>query len=260
MPAYERLASALIGTPLQRPAERLRRLSHLWHRCRHPELREILDESRQIDRLLAHVITDGMNCIDVGCHLGSMLSEIVRLSSHGHHIAFEPVPYKAAWLRKKFPNVDVRQVALSDFQGQATFYINSQSSGHSGLRHNPAAGASATINVDLTRLDDIVPDDCRIGFLKVDVEGVEYRVFCGARRVLNQSRPIVLFECTQAGLANAGSNAEQVHNLFTQEFSYHIYVIGDWLTKATPLEISAFAAAMNYPFRAFNFVAVPRDR
>jgi FkbM family methyltransferase len=258
MPAYERFASALIGTRLQRPAERLRRVGLVWQRWRHPELRDLLDESRQIDQLLKRVISDQMNCVDVGCHLGSMLSEIVRLAPRGRHIAIEPVPYKAEWLLKKFPQVDVRQIALSDAEGRAEFFISSHSSGHSGLRFNQAAGAATKIDVTLMRLDDVVPADRRIGFLKIDVEGLEYPVFRGAKRTLTENRPIVLFECTAAGLANSSSNAEQLHSFLTQEVNYGTYLIKDWLAGAGPLDAAAFAAAMTYPFRAFNFVAAGR--
>src|SRR5688572_28907092 len=99
MRLYERIASTLIGTPLQGPAQRLLRLRGLAQRLRHPELREIYLEGERIDKLMQVTITDGMNCIDVGCHLGSVLQRIIRLSPTGRHVAVEPLPYKAAWLR-----------------------------------------------------------------------------------------------------------------------------------------------------------------
>jgi FkbM family methyltransferase len=255
---YERMASALIGTRWQRPAERVRDVGSLWQRWRHPELREILDESRQIGLLLDQAITPDMNCVDVGCHLGSMLSEMVRRAPRGRHIAIEPVPYKAEWLCKKFPQVEVRQVALSDTEGRAEFFISSQSSGHSGLRFNHSAGNATKIDVALMRLDNVVPADRRIGFLKIDVEGLEYPVFRGAARILTENRPVVLFECTQAGLDNSGGTAEQLHSWLTQDVGYEIYLIKDRLAGAGPLDATSFAAAMQYPFRAFNFVAAAR--
>src|SRR5262249_22120935 len=98
MPAYERIASALIGTRWQRPAEQLRRIGWFWERWKHPELRDVMEEHSHIDRLLPRVISDKTNCADIGCHLGSMLSEMVRLAPNGRHVAVEPVPYKTAWL------------------------------------------------------------------------------------------------------------------------------------------------------------------
>ena len=52
--------------------------------------------------------------MDIGCHIGSMLSTILRLAPRGQHWAFEPTPSKAAWLRAKFPEVEVREMALTE--------------------------------------------------------------------------------------------------------------------------------------------------
>ena len=86
MRLYERLASVVIGTPFQRPAEGLKRLKGLPHRLKHPELREVFLEDDRIERLIKNTIIDGMNCIDVGCHLGSVLHTITSQSPHGRHI------------------------------------------------------------------------------------------------------------------------------------------------------------------------------
>ncbi|MFI5457592.1 MAG: FkbM family methyltransferase [Isosphaerales bacterium] len=56
----------------------------------------------------------------------------------------------------------------------------------------------------------------RIGFLKIDVEGAEFHVLRGARRVLGESQPIVLFECAREGLTNFGLTASQFFSLLTR--------------------------------------------
>src|SRR3954466_5163370 len=104
---YERLASALAASPLEQPARMLRRLKDLPGRLRHPELREIHLEDARIARFMRSTVSDAMNCVDVGCHLGSLLGQIVHFAPNGRHAAVEPVPYKAAWLRKKFPAVAI---------------------------------------------------------------------------------------------------------------------------------------------------------
>src|ERR1039457_4462698 len=85
----ERMKSAIIGTPLEGPAARVRWMLGAAHRQRHPELNEIFLESGRTRELLRRVIRDGVDCIDVGCHLGSVLAEMVRLSPAGRHIAVE---------------------------------------------------------------------------------------------------------------------------------------------------------------------------
>lgn len=204
MQLYERIASVLIGTPLQRPAEGLRWLKGLPKRLKHPELREIYLEDDRMERLIKNTIHDGMNCVDVGCHLGSVLHKFTTQSPTGHHIAIEPLPYKANWLRQKYPLVDVHQVALGEQECRVSFFFNPRKSGYSGLRVHGAADGIEKIEVECKKLDDIVPPDRRIGFLKVDVEGGEYAVFRGARRIIAESRPIVLFECTNSACRISG--------------------------------------------------------
>jgi FkbM family methyltransferase len=252
----DRLASSLIGTPLQHPAQALKSLGGIVYRLRHPELRELFLEGSRVRTLLRRTITPEMNCIDAGCHLGSMLSEMARLAPGGRHIGIEPLPYKAAWLRRKFPMAEIHEVALGAEESTVEFFYHPGQSGVSGLRSR-LDGVTDRLIVRCRKLDDLVPADRRIGFLKMDLEGAECEAFRGARKLLTESRPIVLFECTKSGLDLFGRSAPDVFSLLEREVGYHIYLIQDWLSGGPPLDEPGFAAAMIYPFRAFNFVAAP---
>jgi FkbM family methyltransferase len=258
MQVYERIASAMIGTPLQYPAEGLRWIRGLPHRFKHPELRELYLEGGRTWRVLERAITKDMNCIDIGCHLGSYLNEMRRLAPNGRHIAIEPLPYKVAWLRRKFPGVEIHQVALGDEDSSVEFFHNPRISGFSSLRAQ-GPGSSNSIKVKCTRLDEVVPPGMPIGFIKIDVVGAEYRVFRGARRLLTESRPIVLFECTLSSITAFGVEAAQIFSLLVDDFRFHIFMLTDWLSGGPPLDLPGFESAMTYPFRAFNFVAAPQS-
>jgi FkbM family methyltransferase len=253
---YEVIASSLIGTPIQAFAEGVRSALLLPHRLRHPELREIFLEERRVKEIVARTVTHGMHCIDIGCHLGSFLSRFVCMSPGGRHIAVEPLPYKAAWLRRKYPDVEVHQIALGDEEKLLKFYYDPKHSGLSGLMPH-GAGDKKTIEVSCSRLDDIVPVGRPIGFIKLDVEGAEFSVFRGARRVLAESRPVVLFECTRSGLSAFDLEPHHVFDLLTVEIGYHVYLLKDWLSGGAPADLVRFAGSMSYPFAAFNYVAVP---
>ncbi len=256
---YDRIAASVIASPLRRPAAWLLRLSQVWHRLRHPALREIYLEAERTKCLLGRTIAPDMNCIDVGCHLGSVLAEITRLSPRGHHIAVEPVPHKATWLRRNFPGVEVHQVALGDQDASVEFFFFPGSSAFSGLSRRGASPDETTvITVKCKRLDDIVPPGMPIGFIKIDVEGAEISVFRGARRVISESQPVVLFECVRSNLISAGLTANHVFSLLAEDISYNIFLLPDWLSGGPPLDLPTFEACMVYPFRAFNFVAAPR--
>lgn len=124
MRPYERIAAHLIGTPLQKPAEWLRWLKGAPGRRAHPELAEIHAEERRIDAVMRRIIQADTHCIDIGCHLGTYLQKIVTLAPRAQHLAFEPVPQKALWLRRKFPRVSVQQAALTDSTGTADFFVH----------------------------------------------------------------------------------------------------------------------------------------
>jgi hypothetical protein len=133
---HEYIASSLIGTPLRKPAEAIRSLIHLPKQWKNPELREIFLEGERSRAAMRRAITPEMNCIDVGCHLGSVLDDIVNLGPRGRHIAIEPLPYKAAWLRRKFPEVEVHQLAIGEGDAVVEFYYQPKNSGFSGLRQH----------------------------------------------------------------------------------------------------------------------------
>lgn len=248
----------LVRTPLEAPAHWLRELTMLLERRRHPEMRELYLESRHVDRLLRRRLHETSNCIDVGCHIGSMLSVILRLAPGGHHMAFEPIAKKARWLRRKFPEVEVRNCALGEQPGQVTFYENVKQSGFSGMRrHEYGDGEVVETTIECRRLDDEVDARHPVHFIKVDVEGGELGVFRGARRTLEQHRPLLLFECTGSGLEAFGRTARELFD-YLDGLGYGIFLARDAMAAERPLDFAEFEAAQVFPFKAFNFVAQPR--
>ena len=255
----EYLKHLLIRTPLEQPLQSLRRLAEAPKRRRHPELAELYAETDRIRILMRRVIGPSSHCIDVGAHLGSVLSFMIRLAPKGRHIAVEPLPLKAQWLRKKFPEVDVQAVSLSDASGELTFFHNLTRSGYSSLLGGGKEGDRVVeIRVPCETLDGIVRDRPRVDFVKIDVEGAELKVFGGALETLRRHRPVVVFECTQDGLKNFGFRAGQVWECLSNSAGYEVYVVKDLTNGGEPLSEKLFEAAMAYPFRAFNFVGVPK--
>jgi FkbM family methyltransferase len=257
-PLRERVRRRLIGTPLERPAKHARRIAAWLGTARHPELRAVfVEEPAAIDALLERVIAADMHCVDAGAHLGSVTAAIHRLAPAGRHLAIEPTPYKAAWLREKFPDVEIAECAVGAAAGFATFFHHARASGYSGLRPAEAGGPLEPFEVAVRTLDELIPAARRIGFLKIDVEGGELDAFRGAPRILGCDRPAILFECTLTGLGAFGQEPAAVH-AFLAGHGYAIYTPADRLAGRRPLDVDAFDRAVRYPFRAFNFAALPR--
>ncbi len=245
----------LIGTPVEKPLRWVRSRRELLDRHRHPEWNSVRDEGREIELLLAEVIKPDSNCIDIGCHLGAVLQRMCALAPRGQHMAFEPTPYKWAWLKQRYSQVDVRCEALSDQAGEAKFFYQVDHSGFSGLRpHKSDHWTTESFSVRRVKLDDVVHAN-KVDFIKVDVEGAEPLVFKGAENVLRNWRPQILFECTQSGLELYNWTPTQMYELLCNEHGYRIYMVRDWLAQGAALGLPQFTAAMAYPAQAFNFFA-----
>lgn len=246
----------LVRTPFERPAKWLQEALATPYRLRHPELRQLHREPDHVERLIRRLVRANSNCIDVGCHLGLVLSRMVRLAPQGRHMAFEPVPRKAAWLREKFPEVDVHQVALSESAGSVIFYEDQQRSGYSGLAR-PARSRVLSYVVRTAALDDLV-GLCRVDFIKVDVEGAELHVLRGATQLLRRDTPPILFESApdKSGAGKFGYRAADLFRYLTDQMGYLVFNVGDFLAGATHLALKEFLASHQYPFRAMNYLAI----
>jgi FkbM family methyltransferase len=256
---YERVASAMVGTPLQTAAERLRDLKHAYDIRREPGLRNVLQEGHLTQLLMKRYIEADTCCIDVGCHLGVMLHQMVTLAPGGTHHAFEPVPYKAAWLWRKFPTVTVHQLALSDHDSVDQFYVNNDSSALSALRPAEGTDVNDAISVETRCLDDVVPDDLPIGFVKIDAIGAEPLVMKGADRLLRKHRPMVLFESSQASLGYFDLTASMIYDYLVDDLGYQLLSLHGWSVGHPPLDRAGLDKAMEWPYEAFNFLAMPSE-
>jgi FkbM family methyltransferase len=249
----------LVRTPLEGLVSPLRRLRGLWHAYRQPALRDIYLEGERIERVMSGVITHRSNCIDVGAHIGSALSRIVALAPGGRHFAFEPLPHKAAWLRRKFPEVDVRAVALGNVDGRVSFFDNRSRPGFSGLR---AAGGPQDcvqeVTVECARLDTIIGPGHVVDFFKLDVEGAELPVLQGAAELLRRDGPTILFESAPGGAERFGFVRGDLFSFLVSDHAYDVFFLKDFLAQGNPMDGAAFEQGHQYPFKAFNYLAVKR--
>jgi FkbM family methyltransferase len=255
----EIVKSYLVGTRLGDLAKRMRWMMEAPRRKRNPELSDIYLEGDRIDRVVRRLINESSNCIDIGCHIGSMLDQFVKLAPCGRHMAFEPIPWKARRLTRKFPTVDVKQMALSDSSGEVSFLIDLDRSGYSGILSSKSRTArTREIKVPCERLDRLVSADYKVDLIKIDVEGAETLVFRGARELLHRDRPALIFESTEAGLSMYGLTSTDMFKHLTGEYDYLILTPRGFLEGAHPLNLEEFDSAHRYPFKAFNFIAMPR--
>lgn len=250
----------IVHTPLEAAAQQLQHGLQGLRRWSHPELISIHEEPRWVDHACRLVLRPDSNTIDIGAHLGTQLGRFVDLAPLGHHMAFEPVPHKARWLRRKFPSVEVHELALHETSSVQRFFVNETAPGYSGLRrHQRTHDNVREITVTQHRLDDVIDHTRPVDLVKLDVEGAELFVLRGATRLLSRHQPTLLFEPTLSALAAWELTPSTLFGLLEQH-GYRVYLPRVFVNGGSPLSSGEFAASHEYPFRAFNFVAVGKDR
>jgi len=144
-----------------------------------------------------------MVVFDCGAHIGEYSLLCSRRVGHrGRVHAFEPDPRTCAKLEanvagNRLTNVVVNRAALGARQGPVTFLMTEDAT-TSSVQHTGEAAESRQILVQMTTLDDYAARARleRADALKIDVEGAEAALLWGARRVLSELQPGLIFvEC-----------------------------------------------------------------
>jgi FkbM family methyltransferase len=215
--------------------------------------------------VIRRVLRPDSTAIDIGANFGNILRDIVKTAPRGRHHAFEPLPELPRILRRRFPNVVIHEVALSNRVGTMSFMRVRDDLGLSGFHptHRKASRLECdSISVRTDRLDAIIGSDKRIDLIKVDVEGAEFWVFDGARELLSRDRPVVLFESgISASRSYDGSTPESIHRLLTA-CGLNVSLMKHWLAGQPSLTEAEFVeevrSAKNFYFMAH--AAGPDDR
>jgi FkbM family methyltransferase len=186
------------------------------HGLRSRDSRRDRRDMRQLRMLLSLTLAEDACCVDVGANLGLVLRDIVRAAPRGRHIAYEPLPEHAAQLAREFPQVDVRNAAVSDHPGSATFHrVRGRDTRSSLSALDFADEQLERFPVELETLDAGLPPGFVPALIKIDVEGAEEQVLRGAAATLAQHRPTVVLEHNTSA-HHFGTSSETVHGLLEE--------------------------------------------
>jgi len=151
-------------------------------------------------RMVKHLCRPDQDSIDVGANVGTYLHAMKRHSRRVY--AFEPVPWLARLLAKKFRRkIVVENVALSREARRAVLHIpvidGQLVTGLSTLADDlpDTETPCRDIPVETRPLDEVY--DGNVGFIKIDVEGHEHSVLQGAQQTIARCRPRVLVEAEE---------------------------------------------------------------
>ena len=156
--------------------------------------------------------------VDVGGNIGQSVLSLYTMVPNARVLSFEPNPTvfrKLQRLTRKFPQLTVIPNGLSNETGEAELFIPSYNgsalSGLASFDYESAKGwlsrervagfdpnklTVASKRVSLARLDDLglEPD-----FIKIDVQGLEYRVLAGGLETIRKYRPVIMAETIRYG-------------------------------------------------------------
>jgi FkbM family methyltransferase len=210
--------------------------------------RNMRDEAH-LKAVMAAILRPDSNCIDVGANVGDVLAEMVRLAPAGRHIAYEPLPELASALAARYPAVEVRNAAVADRPGEATFYRDPRIRSRSGLSANAEA---RPFTVRLEAIDGSLPTGWVPHFIKIDVEGAELGVLRGAIETLRRHRPHVALEHGSTAL-RFGTTHRMIHDLLAGELGMRIFD----MDGQGPFTAEQFDRLADPPGPLFNFIACP---
>ena len=180
--------------------------------------------------------------IDVGAHAGQVSKMISRLYNNKVKIiAIEPGLYARSILRiviffNRFKNIFVIPMAVSDQKGFSFLNIpekrkNSFGFGlsHMSTTHNDFSERNYKTHYDyvsITTIDQIVKDleVKNVNFIKMDIEGYEYKALIGASETLKKFKPIIYIELIENSLKRNNNSLKDVYS-FLRTLRYKSYCI-----------------------------------
>ncbi len=196
--------------------------------------------------------------VDVGAHIGSIIAAVLRHDPSIAVIAVEAMPDKVSALRRHFPNVIVHQCAAGECAAVASFYVDMQHSGYSSLysKNAPTTDSVKVIDVQVSALDDLI-SSANVDVIKIDVEGAELGVVRGAKRLIAECRPILMFESAPHEVL--GFTKEELWRSFADQ--EYVIIVPNRVAHIDPgLKLDGFLESHLFPRRTTNYFAVPQER
>jgi FkbM family methyltransferase len=189
----------------------------------------------EIQQAMRQLLEPGMNCIDAGAHIG--LYSMVMAQSGGEVWSFEPMPGTFALLNRNIQEngfegrVHPTRAACHERAGEAKLYLPAAADlGPAFIRPIEQAEdfPGAVMEVPMVTIDQIVPEEKRIGLVKMDIEGNEPFALRGMARILERDRPILFTEF----LPHAMGVKPAEHLPWLRSLGYELYEVGEFLRGA----------------------------
>lgn len=200
--------------------------------------------------LFKQLTTEGMNCIDIGAHVGYFTLLMAGLAGdNGRVLAFEPSTENYNLLvanikLNDFKNVTAIQKAVSNRAGQAKLYLYELDSGGNTL-YGQGSDYTESIAVDMVSIDEFLRGEmCPVDIMKIDVEGGELAVLSGMTKMCRLSDNLKLFiEFNPPLLRQSNTDMTEYWNKLIDLGFKQIYLINESQER---LEVADTQTAIDY--------------
>ena len=165
------------------------------------------------EKIIESVLKPGMTALDIGANFGYHTFRMAHLVSPGGTIyAFEPTSWAFekltmnAEMNASLNNIQFFKIGLGD-----TNIDNTNISFQSSYRLD-AQRSDSIERISIAKLDSIVEthEIRQIDFVKMDVDGYEFKVISGALQSLKRFQPSVLLEISPAAMITNGDDPEDL--------------------------------------------------
>lgn len=144
--------------------------------------------------------------ISGGAFVGDFLPVMSRSLKRGAHLhSFEPNPIGFAATSmtvalNDLKNVKLSPVAVGNETGVLPLLVADAAGNQMGGTSKIVAQAQEglTVDVDIVRLDDLVPDSRKVSVLQLDIEGYEWPALEGAAQTIANGHPLIVLETLAA--------------------------------------------------------------
>lgn len=134
---------------------------------------------------------------DVGANVGIYSLTMKAMFPQLAVRAFEPTPELAAAVRSLAQlndlDIDLRELALSNFDGTASFFLSDKTDASNSLNQR-FRNAKRSVEVKVARLDSVVADGWKPQLFKIDTESTEPDVLEGGGAYIAAARPWLVCE------------------------------------------------------------------
>jgi hypothetical protein len=84
---------------------------------------------------------------------------------------------------------------------------------------------------DVKRMDELLAEEKRIDFIKMDIEGAELNALRGAEMLIEKHRPQFLIEINRAACLGFGYDPQEIADFFAR-WGYEFYQVGDTVGRS----------------------------